>query len=105
MILPPRKKDTLGNQPDSLEEEVCPTVQTEYSDQQNNLDGLLDIIQLIPPDKLIDYRHKLSDGKQCDEPEFVRFSSLYKRLSGIPETQVENSVAIKKEKRLQIVPT
>ena len=104
-IFPLSKKDTLGNQTDSLEKEVCPTVQTEYSDQQNNLDGLLDIIQLIPPDKLIDYRHKLSDGKQCDEPEFVRFSSLYKRLSGIPETQVENSVAIKEEKRLQMIHT
>lgn len=102
-ILPLCKKDALRNQPELLAEEICPKTQPAHSDQQNHLDGLLDIIQLIAPDKLTDYRHKLSQGKQCEEPEFVRFCSLYKRLSGIPESKGENLTEHQGEKRLQTV--
>lgn len=39
------------------------------------------------PDNLTNYEHKLSDCKQYNEAEIIRFSSLYKR-SGISMSEV-----------------
>ena len=72
----------------STKGQPCLPTQPGISNQQKNLDLLLDFIQLITREKLKAYRKILNDEGQCSESEFLQFSFLYRKVAGIPEKNV-----------------